>query len=338
MLTLSAPQVESLWDELLPLEARELPEDLARLDGLLARPGAVGADRARTGGGRRAARPLGGGSWPADDRDGELCAVDGGQAALGLGLRDAGARGLGLAASAALLPDRARRAGAGRVDDAQARPPARSRDGRGADPRGDRQGAAGSGGSARARCGSTRRWSRPTSATRPTRGWPPTGRGRWRARAAARRAGSGATSRGCATARARWGAAARDLAHARRAAPARPRREVLELTGRGRRAGRALGARGAPPGRRRGPRRAAAARGPSCARPRGSSELAERCEKVAEQITRASRASRSPTGWSRSPTPTRGRSARASSASRPSSATSPRSPRSPRTPAAARAG
>src|SRR5690349_6399314 len=36
MLTLSAGQVESLWDEVLPLEVRELPEELARLDRVLA--------------------------------------------------------------------------------------------------------------------------------------------------------------------------------------------------------------------------------------------------------------------------------------------------------------
>jgi IS5 family transposase len=35
VLTLEASQVESLWDELLPVEVRELPEDLARLDELL---------------------------------------------------------------------------------------------------------------------------------------------------------------------------------------------------------------------------------------------------------------------------------------------------------------
>jgi IS5 family transposase len=35
MLTLQAPQAETLWDELLPIEARELPEDLARIDELL---------------------------------------------------------------------------------------------------------------------------------------------------------------------------------------------------------------------------------------------------------------------------------------------------------------
>jgi IS5 family transposase len=35
MLTLQAPQAETLWDEVLPIEARQLPEDLARLDELL---------------------------------------------------------------------------------------------------------------------------------------------------------------------------------------------------------------------------------------------------------------------------------------------------------------
>jgi hypothetical protein len=36
MLTLVAEQPESLWDVVLPVEARELPEDLGRLDVLLA--------------------------------------------------------------------------------------------------------------------------------------------------------------------------------------------------------------------------------------------------------------------------------------------------------------
>src|SRR5208283_4082577 len=49
-------------------------------------------------------------SWASDDLDGELCAFDGGQAAHGLGLRNAGAGGFGLVASAAVLFDRAGRA------------------------------------------------------------------------------------------------------------------------------------------------------------------------------------------------------------------------------------
>ena len=35
MLRLVGGQVESLWDEVLPEKLRELPEDLARIDGLL---------------------------------------------------------------------------------------------------------------------------------------------------------------------------------------------------------------------------------------------------------------------------------------------------------------
>src|SRR5215207_8226360 len=35
---MQAPQAESLWDEVLPAEVRELPEDLARIDELLGDP------------------------------------------------------------------------------------------------------------------------------------------------------------------------------------------------------------------------------------------------------------------------------------------------------------
>jgi IS5 family transposase len=38
MLTLRAPQAETLWDELLPIEAKQLPEDLAKIDALLGDP------------------------------------------------------------------------------------------------------------------------------------------------------------------------------------------------------------------------------------------------------------------------------------------------------------
>lgn len=101
----------------------------------------------------------GGQSWSPDDSDGGLCAFDGGQAAHRLGIRDAGARGLGLAASAAFLPDRARRAGAARVDGAQANQPARWRGGGRADALCDRKGPArdalcGQGGEDRLDCSS----------------------------------------------------------------------------------------------------------------------------------------------------------------------------------------
>ena len=46
MLTLSAGQVESLWDEVLPIEARELPDDLAGLDRVLSDPALLGPVKA----------------------------------------------------------------------------------------------------------------------------------------------------------------------------------------------------------------------------------------------------------------------------------------------------
>ena len=39
MLTLLAGPAESLWDEALPIEVKELPADLAALDGLLSEAG-----------------------------------------------------------------------------------------------------------------------------------------------------------------------------------------------------------------------------------------------------------------------------------------------------------
>ena len=42
MLTLLAEQPECLWDEALPIEVKELPEDLAALDRLLDDPAVLG--------------------------------------------------------------------------------------------------------------------------------------------------------------------------------------------------------------------------------------------------------------------------------------------------------
>ena len=76
-----------LWDEGLPVEVKELPEDLAELDRVLGDPELtmVLVERLRqevveTG---RAVLTDG----PADDRDGDLCQVDGveGQVSLGTG-------------------------------------------------------------------------------------------------------------------------------------------------------------------------------------------------------------------------------------------------------------
>ena len=105
MLRLTGGPVESLFDELLPVEVRELPADLAALDRLpfdrllLAPIEGVWEQSAR-----RHGRP----TIP----DGQLRTADGGQAAHRLGLRDPGAGGIRLAAPAAVLPDRLDRAGA----------------------------------------------------------------------------------------------------------------------------------------------------------------------------------------------------------------------------------
>ena len=99
------------------------------------RSGGAGADLGGEG-------AVGARAWPAVDLDGELCAVDDHQAAHWLGLRNACAGGLRLAAPAAVLFDRDRSACAGGVDGAQARSPAGNR-GRGGDHEGgDRQGPA----------------------------------------------------------------------------------------------------------------------------------------------------------------------------------------------------
>jgi IS5 family transposase len=47
VLRLAGEQVESLFDEALPIEVRELPEDLARLDELLSEPGLLAPIAAR---------------------------------------------------------------------------------------------------------------------------------------------------------------------------------------------------------------------------------------------------------------------------------------------------
>jgi IS5 family transposase len=47
VLTMSASGTESLWDEILPAEVKALPDDLARLDELLADPGLLAPIGAR---------------------------------------------------------------------------------------------------------------------------------------------------------------------------------------------------------------------------------------------------------------------------------------------------
>ena len=109
---------------------------------VVVRSAAAGADRdpvaAGAGGGQPVCR-----SWAAVGGDRDLRALDGAQAPLWVGLRDVDARGVGLDPSAALLPAGAHRASAGRVDRAQAHPPAGARGGASALPRADSEGPAG---------------------------------------------------------------------------------------------------------------------------------------------------------------------------------------------------
>ena len=120
MLRLLAGQVESLWDEVLPASVRELPGDLARLDRVLADPALLAPiAEAWEVGSRGQGRP----SIPMESF-----------------VRDVGSGGVGLAASAAVLSDRDRASGSGRVDGAQARAPTGRWGRRGDDAAGDREG------------------------------------------------------------------------------------------------------------------------------------------------------------------------------------------------------
>ena len=143
MLTLLAEQPECLWDDVVA----------GRGEGAAGGSGGVGCvvGRSRVAvavGGALASgvpgdRTVGVDRGAADDRAGDVCAVDGAQAALPVGVPDAGGGGVGLDSSAAVLPDLAVGAGAGRVDGPQAHPADRCGDGVGADARVDRQGDAG---------------------------------------------------------------------------------------------------------------------------------------------------------------------------------------------------
>jgi hypothetical protein len=60
MLRLAGGQVEALFDELLPVEVRQLPEDLAVLDRLLADPRLLAPTEPAWGAARPMARPADG--------------------------------------------------------------------------------------------------------------------------------------------------------------------------------------------------------------------------------------------------------------------------------------
>ena len=81
--------------------------------------------------------------WAPDDRDGDLCAVDGSEGSVSVGVSGAGRGGVGLDSSAPVLPDLAMRAGARRVDGPQAHAADRLRDGERVDAHADRDGGAG---------------------------------------------------------------------------------------------------------------------------------------------------------------------------------------------------
>ena len=140
MLTLLASQPESLWDESLPVEVKELPEDLAALDVLLADPELLWPLVERWQSEFRETGRLVLTEGRPTIRAGDVRAVDGAQAALPVGVPDAGRGGVGLDSSAQVLPDLAERAGAGRVDGPQAHPVDRCGDGVGDDTRADRGG------------------------------------------------------------------------------------------------------------------------------------------------------------------------------------------------------
>ena len=177
MLRLSGGQVESLFDLGLPVEVRELPADLAALDGLLADPALLGAGRAGVGCRRRVVMVVRRSRWTVFVR---LMVV---KQRSGWGYET-----LVREVSDSLHLRRfCRIALSERVpDESTVRKLVRrlGRRGRRGDlPRGDRRARRpASGASSRGRRGSTRPWSRPTFAIRPTSGWPPTRPGRWRAR------------------------------------------------------------------------------------------------------------------------------------------------------------
>jgi hypothetical protein len=122
MLRLQAGQVESLWDEVLPEEARRLPEDLARIDELLRDetllfPIEAHWDREAQARGR-SAKGHGRPTIPMQTYV-RLMVL---KHRYGWGYGDADARGFRLLAPAPLLPDPALRGGAGRVDGQEADP------------------------------------------------------------------------------------------------------------------------------------------------------------------------------------------------------------------------
>ena len=139
MLRLEGVQMQCLFDQVLPQEVANCPR-ICSPRRAARRPGAAGADRGSLAGRGDGTGQLEQLPRQTNDPDVHLRAVDGGQAAHRLGLRDPGQGGIGLLAPAPLLPDRAHRSGTRRVDGAQADPTPGRRDRGGAEQAGDRQG------------------------------------------------------------------------------------------------------------------------------------------------------------------------------------------------------
>jgi hypothetical protein len=120
VLTLLAGRPESLWDEALPVEVRELPADLAALEGLLADPGLLAPIVAH---------------WRREVLETRRAVLTDGRPTIAmesyirlmvlkqryrLGVSVVGGGGVGLDSFAQVLSDFAVGEGAGRVDGAQA--------------------------------------------------------------------------------------------------------------------------------------------------------------------------------------------------------------------------
>ncbi len=116
MLTLWSDRTECLWEESLPVEVKQLPDDLAALDRVLSDPRLLGPIVARWR--REFSRdgPVGVDRRAPDDRDGDLYPVDGAQGALPLGVSVGGGGGVGLDSLAPVLPDLFGRAARGWID------------------------------------------------------------------------------------------------------------------------------------------------------------------------------------------------------------------------------
>jgi hypothetical protein len=142
MLRLLGGQVESLWDEVLPERLRVLPDDLAQIDGLLRDEALLAPVEAHW---EREAEARG---RSAKGHGRPTIAIQTYLRLMVLKHRHGWGyetlmREVSDFPSAPFLPDRDRRAGAGRVDGQEADPQVGARDGRGAVAVGDREGAAG---------------------------------------------------------------------------------------------------------------------------------------------------------------------------------------------------